>query len=91
MAEGRVGGQRLQQRQVAPQAVEHSDRRIGVRHPDVDVQSADRCGDRIAQQLADALVTLLVSDLRLALDGRGMRPGPEQPRPRLEDRPAQAA
>ncbi len=61
------------------QAVEGADRRLRVGHADVDVQAADRRRDGIAEQLADLLVALLVGDLALALLGRGMRAGAEQP------------
>ena len=53
------------------------------------MQPSDRRCDRIAEQLPDALIALLVGDLRLTLDRRRMRPRAEQPRPRLENRPAQ--
>ena len=36
---------------------------------DVDVEAADRCGRGIAEQVVDALVALLIGDLRLALRG----------------------
>ena len=91
MAKRRVGRQRLQQRQVAAQAVEHLNRCVGVRHPDVDMQPPDRRCDGISEQLADALIPLLVGDLRLTLDRRRMRPRSEQPRSRLQNRPAQIA
>jgi len=76
---------------VAAETVEGPDRRISVWHPDVDVQSPDRSSDRISEQVADALVALLVGDLGLTLHRRRMRPRPKQPRPRRDDRPAQTA
>ena len=73
-----------------------ADRGLGVRHADVDVQPADRRRDGVAEQVADPLVALLVGDLRLALERRGMCSGAEQARscvPRLlaADRRARAA
>ena len=91
MAKRRVRGQRLQQRQMASQTVEDPDRRLGVRHPDVDMQSSHRRCNRVPEQLADALIALLIGDLRLTLDRRRMRPRSQQPRPRLQNRPAQTA
>ena len=82
VAKRRVGAERLQQRQVAAQAVEGADRGLGVRHPDVDVRPADGRRDGVAEQVADALVALLVGDLGLALDGGGMRAGAEHARRR---------
>ena len=90
VAKRRVGGQGLQQREVPAQPVEGADRRLGVRHPDVDVQAADRRGDGVAEQVADALVALLVGDLGLAFGGRRMRARAEQPRARVDDGPPQA-
>jgi len=55
---------------MAAQAVERSNRGVGVRHPHMDVQSTDRSGDRVPEQVADALVALLVGDLGRTL-GRG--------------------
>ena len=89
VAERRVGGQRLQQRQVAAQPVEGADRRLGIGHPHVDVQAADRRRHRVAEQVADALVALLVGDLGVALGGGGMRAGAEQPRAGGDDGPPQ--
>ena len=76
---------------MASQTVEDPDRRPGVRHPDVDMQSSDRRCNRVPEQLADALIALLIGDLRLTLDRRRMRPRSQQPRPRRENRPAQTA
>jgi hypothetical protein len=76
-----VGGQGLEQRQIAAQAVEDAHRRLGIGHADVHVQAAHRRDHRVAEQEADALVTVLVGDRRLALTGGRMGPGPEQARP----------
>jgi hypothetical protein len=90
VAKGRVRGQGLQQREVAAQPVEGSDRRLGVRHPDMDVQAADRRGDGVAEQVADALVALLVGDLGVAFGGRRMGTRAEQPCAGVDDGPPQA-
>ena len=63
----------------------------GVGHPDVDVQPADRRRDRVAEQVADALVALLVGDLGVALGRRRVRPRAEQPGAGRDDRAAQPA
>ena len=82
VAVGRVGADRLEQRQVAAQAVEHADRGVGVGHADVDVQRADRRRAGVAEQLVDALVAALLGELRVALDGRRVRAaGDDRPRP----------
>ena len=62
--------------------------------PDVDVGAADGVGPRVAEQVADALVALLVGDARLALGGGGMRARAQQPGARGQDgapQPAQGA
>ncbi len=88
--ERRVGGQRLQQRQVLPQAVAHADRRLLVGHRDVDVQ---RRGRRAAHQSAD-----LLGEHRVALARRmddvaegavGVEPRPERGPARGAHPPAQ--
>ena len=82
VAERRVRGERLQQRQVAAQAVEHADRGLGVGHAHVDVDRRDRRRERVAEQVADQLVALLVGDLRVALARRsGACPTRRSPMP----------
>ena len=68
--EGRVRGERLQQRQVGAQAVVDDDRGLGVRHPDVDVHGAGRrARDQPAHLVADRLVALLL-DVHDVAEGR---------------------
>ena len=90
MAKRRVGRQRLQQWEVTAQPVEGADRRLGIGHPDVDVQAAHRGGDGVAEQIADALVALLVGDLGLAFGRTRMGARAEQPGARVDDGAAQA-
>ena len=78
VAKRRVRGQRLEQREVAAKPVEDPDGGLRVRHPDVDVQPADRRGGGVAEQVPDLLIPFLVGDLGVVLAGRGMRPRPDQ-------------
>jgi hypothetical protein len=65
--EGRVGGQRLQQRQVLAQAVADADRRGRVGHSDMDVQRArGRALDEALELVDDAVVARLVDVLDVA-------------------------
>jgi hypothetical protein len=91
VAKGRVGGERLQQRQVAAQPVEGADRGFGVGHADVDVQGGNRGRHGISQQVVDALVAGPVGDRCITLAGRGMRARPEQAGTGAEHGLAQAA
>ena len=91
VAVGRVGAQRLEQRQVAAQAVEDADRGVGVGHADVDVQRADRRRAGVAEQLVDALVAALLGELRVALDGGRVRAAGDDPGAGGEHRTAQLA
>ena len=90
VAEGGVGGQRLQERQVAPEAVEGADGGVGVRHAHVDVGAADGVGARVAQEVADALVALLVGDAGRALGRGGMRARAQEPGARRQRPPGAA-
>jgi hypothetical protein len=85
----RVGAQRLEQRQVAAQPVERTDRAGRVGHPDVDVQRADGGRPSVAEQPRDALVARLVGDFRVALAGGRVRARRDEPRARLPHRRAQ--
>jgi hypothetical protein len=68
VAKRRVGGQRLEQGQVATEVVEGADGGVGVGHSDVHVQAAHRRNCRVPEQIADVLVAVLIGDLGLALD-----------------------
>ncbi len=89
MPERGVRAEGLQQRQVAAQAVEGANRGLCVGHADVDVQTAHRRRDRVAEQLADPLVALLVGDRRIAFAGRRVGARAEQPGARGDHRGAQ--
>ena len=81
VTKGRVRRQCLQQRQVLAQHVERADRRRRVGHADMHMQSGDRRDDRIAEQVLNPLVALLVGDLRVALGRGGWVPEPSSPAP----------
>ena len=70
--------------------VEGADRGLGVGHPDVDVQAADRRRHGIAERLPDALIARPVGDLRVPLDRRGCVPPPIRPAAGLRGRRAAA-
>ena len=76
---------------MAPEAVEGADGGVGVRHAHVDVGPADGVGARVAQEVADALVALLVGDPGRALGRGGMRARAQEAGARRQHRPAQPA
>ena len=62
------------------QPVERANRRLGIRHADVDVQRAHRIDDRIAEQGRDEVVASLVGDVGLALPRGRVNPRPQPAR-----------
>ena len=63
------------------QAVEGADRGLGVRHPDVHVQTGDGRHRGVAQEVADLLIAGLVGDLGAALERARMGAGAQQAGP----------
>ena len=88
--EGRVGGERVDQRDVGADAVVGADRGLVVGHADVDVLAADRGPQQSLKGVGDQPVARQLLDVGAARGGGRMDPGAHQPRARLEQRRARA-